>query len=51
VEQGPSWEANSHSASQEIPSILYETRRFITAFTRACNWSLSWARCIQSTLF
>jgi len=28
---------------------FYGTRRFITLFTRACHWSLSWARCIQST--
>jgi hypothetical protein len=27
---------------------FYETRRFITAFTRALHWSLSWARSIQS---
>jgi hypothetical protein len=26
----------------------YGTRRFITAFTRALHWSLSWARSIQS---
>jgi hypothetical protein len=28
---------------------FYGTRRFITVFTRACHWSLSWARWIQST--
>jgi hypothetical protein len=27
---------------------FYGTRRFITAFTRALHWSLSWARSIQS---
>jgi hypothetical protein len=27
---------------------FYGTRRFITAFTRACHLSLSWARLIQS---
>jgi hypothetical protein len=27
---------------------FYGTRRFITAFTRALHWSLSWARLIQS---
>jgi hypothetical protein len=27
---------------------MYGTRRFITAFTRALHWSLSWARSIQS---
>jgi hypothetical protein len=29
---------------------FYGTRRFITAFTRACHLSLSWARLIQSML-
>jgi len=28
---------------------FYETRRFITVFTTARHWSLSWARWIQST--
>jgi hypothetical protein len=41
MEQSTSWESDSHSPSQEIP------RRFITVFTRACHWPLSWARCIQ----
>jgi hypothetical protein len=27
---------------------FYKTRRFITVFTRALHWSLSWARSIQS---
>jgi hypothetical protein len=27
----------------------YVTRRFITVFTTACHWTLSWARCIQPT--
>jgi hypothetical protein len=27
---------------------FYGTRRYITAFTRALHWSLSWARSIQS---
>jgi hypothetical protein len=30
---------------------FYGTRRFITAFTRALHWSLSWARSIQSPPF
>jgi hypothetical protein len=30
-------------------SAFYGTRRFITVFTRALHWSLSWARAIQST--
>jgi hypothetical protein len=29
-------------------STFYEPRRFITVFTRALNWSLSWARSVQS---
>jgi hypothetical protein len=28
---------------------FYGSRRFITVFARACHWSLSWARWIQST--
>jgi hypothetical protein len=28
---------------------FYATRRFITVFTRASHWSISWARWIQST--
>ena len=47
MEQSPSWQANRFSASQEI-SAFYGTRRFITAFTRACHLSLSWASSIQS---
>jgi hypothetical protein len=40
----PFWEANSCSATQEIHNILW-----ITVFTRARHWYLSWARWIQST--
>jgi hypothetical protein len=47
MEQSPSWEAKMSWATQEIPRI-YETRRFITVFTRARPLSLSWARLIQS---
>jgi len=43
MEQSPSWEAKSHSASQEIPCLSWKLR-FITMFTRAHNWSLSWAK-------
>ena len=46
MQQSPSWETNRFSASQEIPSILWN-RRFITAFTTARQLSLSWARSIQ----
>jgi len=28
---------------------FYQNQMFIIVFTRACHWSLSWARCIQST--
>jgi hypothetical protein len=48
MEQSPYWEADSHSASQEIPT-FYGTPRFITVFTTARLWSLSWATWIQST--
>jgi hypothetical protein len=48
MEQSPSWEANSHSASQEI-SAFHGTWRFITVFIRARHWPLSWARCILFT--
>jgi len=34
------------SNSQEFPA-CYGTRKFITAFTRACHLSLAWARTIQ----
>jgi len=30
---------------------FYKNQRFITMSTRACHFSLSWARCIKSTLF
>ena len=35
MEQSPSWEASSSSATQEISLLFYGTRRFITAFTTA----------------
>ena len=38
MEQRPSWESNTFTTSQEIPS-LYEIRRFMAAFTRACHLS------------
>jgi len=48
MEQSPSSsEAKSHSASQEIPRLLW-TRRFIAVFKRALHYSLSWGRWIQS---
>jgi hypothetical protein len=48
MEQNPSWEANSYTASQEISHILWN-RKFIIVFTRGHHWSLSWARFNQST--
>ena len=48
MEQSPSWEANWFTASQEIPCILWNPRRFITAFPSARYLSLSWASSIQS---
>ena len=42
MEQCPSWEANSFSASQI--SCIYGILRFITAFTSACHLFLSRAR-------
>jgi hypothetical protein len=47
MELSPSWEASNCAATQDVPKI-YVTRRFITVFTRALHWSISWARSIQS---
>jgi len=49
MEQSPSWDASSHSASQEIICLLWSRGRFIAVFTRPYPWSLFWAICIQST--
>jgi hypothetical protein len=46
--KSPSWYADSHSASQEIPNV-YGTRSFMSMFTTARHWSLSSVRFIQST--
>jgi hypothetical protein len=46
TECSPSWKTNSCSAMQEIPNT--GTWRFITVLTTGHNWSLSWARIIQS---
>jgi len=35
---------------RKFPFFYGTRRRFITVFTRAYHWSLSWARCTQSTL-
>jgi hypothetical protein len=42
VEKSSSWEADTRSADQEIPS-FYGARRFIAVFTRAHHRSLYWA--------
>jgi hypothetical protein len=47
TEKSPSWEANGHSAGQEI-SPFYGTRSFISVFTIACHWSIAWASWIHS---
>ena len=47
MERSPSWEYNRFSASQEIPA-FYGTRRLITAYTSACQLSLSRVSSIQS---
>jgi len=50
MEQSPFREANSYSASQENAA-LYGSRTFIAVFIKVRHWSISWARCIQSTPF
>jgi hypothetical protein len=47
MEQRPSWQSNSFSASPEIP-LCCGTRMFINAFTNARQLSVSSARVIQS---
>jgi hypothetical protein len=42
------WEANSSQLVQKFPA-CYGTWRFITVFTTARHYLLSWARLIQST--
>jgi hypothetical protein len=46
MELNPSWEAFSCAATQNFPT-SYETRRFITVFTRVLHQFLSWGRPIQ----
>jgi hypothetical protein len=45
MELSPSWETASRLATQVFPKI-YRTRRFITMFTLALNWSLYGVRSI-----
>jgi len=49
MEQSPSWESNSHLASQEIFQLSQKTKVHYCTH-RSPHWSLSWARCIHSTL-
>jgi hypothetical protein len=49
LEQSRSWEVNSFSAGQHIPNILWNTKVYLLLI-RAHQWSLSWARWIQSNL-
>ena len=50
MEQSPSWEAKTVSASKKFPT-FYGTRKFITAFTKVRHLSLSGARSMQSMPF
>jgi hypothetical protein len=42
------WEANNLSSSRDI-SAIYGTKSFVTMFTIARQWFLSWATRVQST--
>jgi hypothetical protein len=46
MEMSPSWAGPSCATTQEFPNILW-ARKFITVFTRALHWSLSWVGLIQ----
>jgi hypothetical protein len=46
----PSWEANSHSASREIPA-FHKDQRFLSVFTRAHQRSPSWTKFTEFTTF
>jgi hypothetical protein len=41
------WKVDCHSACQKISCFHYGTQRFITVFTKARHWILSWASQIQ----
>jgi len=51
TDESPSWEANSHLASQKIPRPFKKTVRFTAVFITVRHWPLFWVRCIQSTIF
>ena len=48
MKRSPSWKSSNSSAGLNIPHILRK-RFFITVFTRARNFSVSWAKSIQLT--
>jgi hypothetical protein len=50
VEQSPSSEANSRPESQELLD-FYTILRFITVYTTARHWTLTWDRSVQSTTY
>jgi hypothetical protein len=50
MDLSPSWEAASCAATHKLSNILWNPK-FITVFTRALHWSLSWAIPIQSIPF
>jgi hypothetical protein len=43
------WKADCHSPCQKNILLSYGTGRFITVFTQAYHWTLSWASWIQFT--
>jgi len=48
TEWSPFWEMNSQVKKFHA---FHGSQRFFTMFTSACHWSLTWARCIQSTTY
>jgi hypothetical protein len=47
MELSPSWEVASAQLLKNFP-VFYGTRRFITVFTRALHWPLSWTISVHS---
>jgi len=48
MDQSPSWNADNPSASHDIRHAC-GPRKFITVFTKAIHWALSWTRWIHFT--